>query len=109
MTLRSFIEERGLIVRGYNTSPKTYLVKIGEGRSEEDVARLCKLNVMYVVFDRDVEEDKDFIVLTAGAAEWVTEVDDAGKHVNSFFDLDIVPDAQGTLWLRKPRQLLELW
>lgn len=115
MTLKSFIEERSgleervLTVRGYNTSLKTYQVKKGDGRSDEDVARLSKLNVMYVVFDRAVQENKDFIVLTAGAAEWVTKVDDAGKHVNSFFDLDVVDDAEGTLWLQKPRQLLELW
>lgn len=109
MTLKTFIEERGLTVRGYNNSLKTYQVKKGEGRTDDDVARLSKLNVMYVVFDKDVEENKDFIVLTAGAAEWVTKVDNAGKHVNSFFDLDVVDDAEGTLWLQKPRQLLELW
>ena len=109
MTLKSFIEERGLAVRGYNNSLKTYQVKEGEGRSAEDVARLSKLNVMYVVFDKDVEGDKDFIVLTAGAAEWVTKVDSAGKHVNSFYDLDVVDDEEGTLWLQKPRQLLALW
>lgn len=109
MTLKTFIEEKGLTIRGYNNSLKTYKVKEGEGRSAEDVARLGKLNVMYVVFDKNVEEDKDFIVLTAGAAEWVLKVDGAGKHLHSFYDLDIVEDADGTLWLQKPRQLLELW
>lgn len=109
MTLKVFIDERNLGVRGYNNSAKTYNVKAGNGRTDEDVARLSKLHVMYVVFDKDVEADKDFIVLTAGAAEWVQEVNGSGDHVHSFFDLDVVEDEEGTLWLQKPRELLALW
>ena len=109
MILKTFIEDKELKVIGYNTSLKTYQVKEGEGRTQADVARLSKLNVMYVVFDKDVEEDKDFIVLTAGAAEWVTKVDDAGKHLHSFYDLDVIDDADGTLWLQKPRDLQAIW
>ena len=109
MILKTFIEDKELKVLGYNTSLKTYQVKEGEGRTSTDVARLSKLNVMYVVFDKNVEEDKDFIVLTAGAAEWVTKVDDAGQHLHSFYDLDVVDDADGTLWLQKPRDLQAIW
>lgn len=110
MVLKTFIEQiAGLKVRGYNFSPKTYQVKKGEGRTDEDVARLSKLHVMYVVFDQDVEEKKDFIVLTAGAAEWVQEKDSAGKHTHSFYDLDVVTDKDGVYWLQKPRELLDLY
>lgn len=109
MVLRAFIEQIGFGVRGYNFSPNTYKVKVGEGRTEEDVARLSKLHVMYVVFDKDVEEKKDFLVLTAGAAEWVQEKDAAGQHIHSFYDLDVAQDKDGVLWLQKPRELMELY